>query len=72
MRHQQKCESSSGESDPEGDGQDSDEVEEAKQGVEKLISMGLGAVNAKITEELDAFGLKKKTDFSVDNPQYVL
>jgi len=45
MRHQQKCESSSNESDPDADGVDSDEVEAAKQGVDKLISMGLGALN---------------------------
>ena len=48
MRHEQKCEASSEESDADGDGEDSEEVEAAKQGVDKLISMGLGAMDLKL------------------------
>ena len=68
MRHEQKCESSSGESDPDADGFDSEEAEEAKIGTEKLISMALGAADSKLQSKMDMFGLKKRTDFSNDNP----
>lgn len=68
MRHEQKCEASSDESDADADGQDSEEIEAGKEGVEKLISMGLGAMEINLGAKTDMFGLKKRTDFNVDNP----
>ena len=44
MRHEQKCEASSDESDADADGRDSDEeIEAGKEGVEKMTFNNLGA-----------------------------
>ena len=34
--------------------------------------MGLGALDTKLQSQMDMFGMKKRTDFKIDNPQYVL
>ena len=72
MRHEQKCEDSSGSSDGEDDAEDSEEAEARRARVAKATSMALGMVNAGVQMNMDIFGFEQKTDFTVDNPQYVL
>ena len=72
MRHEQKCEASSDDSETDQDAEDSEEAEERKRGAEKAVSAGLFNVNAIIQQQMDIFGFETKTDYTVDNPQFVL
>ena len=36
------------------------------------MSKGLNSVNMGLEAQMDKFGIQSKTDFTVDNPQYVL
>ena len=72
MRHEQKCEASSDDSETDQDAEDSEEAEQKKAGVERAMSMGLFNVNNILQQQMDIFGFQAKTDFTKDNPQYVL
>ncbi len=65
MRHEQKCEASSEDSDPNGDGESSGEDATINQ----LNELGVDAVAKQFDSvRSDGFGLNKRPDFNVDNP----
>ena len=73
MRHEQKCEASSDESDPDADGEDSEEKEAAKKGLDKVLGLARAGTMNGLTDQMDIFGFSaNKKDFNTDNPQYML
>ena len=75
MRHHQKCEASSDESDEDQDGLDSEE-ERFKTGdatLNRALTLGMAGLTDGLTSKLAFLGvMDEKIDYSKDNPQYML